>query len=423
MAKDCYLIPTADISLNHTCSSGSDGWAMIDEETSDDATTYITHTLTTTDSSLTSTFLLTGEIPYLKHGVVTAAKLIVRCYRATNLSGDTVVNGTATIDGISGNLTFNSGSWTTTTINLDANNFQVGQSYSKQLELTTSGNSGKNTLEARITQAIVQITYDADYTFTVSHRGDGGSEQVTSPVKLENTGKLLIYNTSPILKVLSNDIDVTQQIINFVPSGTFEVIETLDGASYGFAKSGNYWVSQNKGVSSSAAVCKVNFSTNSEYTLNVYVINYAQQGSDYGILSNLNQTLGTSNSADSSRKWIGNTAATNINSEQLITYDLPSGESFITIKFLKNNRTDQNNDTLQFRIELIPKYSEHYEYTVNDVDDDYDFIVYYELPYFKQNDSWNVGKKVFIKSGGHWIEQMKYSNIWNETVYYKYQFN
>ena len=35
------LRPTSDISLGHTCSSGSSGYAMLDEETADDGSTYI----------------------------------------------------------------------------------------------------------------------------------------------------------------------------------------------------------------------------------------------------------------------------------------------------------------------------------------------------------------------------------------------
>ena len=418
MAKNCYLIPTADIELKHTCVSGTDGWAMIDDEVSDDATTYITHTLTTTDSSLTSKFLITGSIPYLKNGYVSAARLIVRCYRATNLSGDTVVNGTVDLDGTTGNLTFTANTWTTSIINLNPNEFEVGKTYSKNLSITTSGNSGKNTLEARITQAIIEITYDADYTLTVSHRGTSGSEQITSPVKWEENGQLSIFNSDPILRVTMNDKDITDAIQFKQPQGSYSVTETLSGADYGFAQSGNYWVSQNKGVNSSAAVCRVDFTTNSEYTLNVYVINYAQQGSDYGMLSNLNQTFSTTNTADTTRKWIGNTAATNIATEQLITYDLPAGNNFITIKYLKNNRTNQNNDTLQFRIELIPKEAPHYIYTAQNVEDDLDFIIYYELPYFKQNGMYQIGKRLYKKINNIWIEQIVYSNTWDNTLHY-----
>ena len=56
------LRPTADSSLGHSCSSGSSGYALINEATADDDSTYIYQTITGTSSSnVSSTFKLSSS--------------------------------------------------------------------------------------------------------------------------------------------------------------------------------------------------------------------------------------------------------------------------------------------------------------------------------------------------------------------------
>lgn len=55
------LYPTADTSLNHSCSSGSSGFAMIDETSSDSDSTYIYQSVTSkTSTTVTSQFKISG---------------------------------------------------------------------------------------------------------------------------------------------------------------------------------------------------------------------------------------------------------------------------------------------------------------------------------------------------------------------------
>lgn len=56
------LRPTADVSLNHSCSTGSSGYALINEASADDDSTYIYQTITETSSSnVSSTFKLSSS--------------------------------------------------------------------------------------------------------------------------------------------------------------------------------------------------------------------------------------------------------------------------------------------------------------------------------------------------------------------------
>lgn len=57
------LRPIADVSLGHSCSSGSNGYAMINEATADDDSTYIYQNITSTSTTtVTSTFKLGGTL-------------------------------------------------------------------------------------------------------------------------------------------------------------------------------------------------------------------------------------------------------------------------------------------------------------------------------------------------------------------------
>lgn len=129
-------------------------------------------------------------------------------------------------------------------------------------------------------------------------------------------------------------------------------VEAVSGASYGFAlNSSGYYESGNKGKHSTAAVCKVVFNMATAATVTISVINYAESRYDYGLLSNIDTTLTTSEAADSSGvHWNGR--SNNSSSVQTVSYDVPEGEHFIYIKFRKDNSASSNNDSLQFKVNM-----------------------------------------------------------------------
>lgn len=64
VTRTITLRPSADISVGHSLSAGSSGYALISEATADNDSTYIYQTLSSTDSSsITSTFRLSGTMP------------------------------------------------------------------------------------------------------------------------------------------------------------------------------------------------------------------------------------------------------------------------------------------------------------------------------------------------------------------------
>ena len=423
MGRFAYLRPSKDVSLQHTCSSGSSGYAMIDEEECDNASTYIKQTVQSGDDggskeTKSSQFTFTGSVPALKHGIVQSASLVVVAYRGSNGT----YSGTISCGSTSGTIKFTSGDWVTTEIALNASDYACGNSYSKNVTIsTTITPSDKYSGEARITQSFIKIYYDAEYTLISETRGHGGTVEspITAPWEEWMGPKIMTDGGKRVLRLLMDGIDVTSDMKYIIPSGTYTV-NSVSGASYGFKlNDNNYYESQNKAQSNSAALCRVDFHCDGNCTANVYVINYAEATYDYGILSETEETLSTSYTSDSKYKWIGNTTAKNTANEQLITYNLTDGDDFIYIKYRKDGATDSNNDSLQFRIEMIPESTDpYYSYIIEGVDDDHTFLIYFELPSVKVDDTWNDISKIFKRVEGEWVEQTDYDMVFDEDTFY-----
>lgn len=134
----------------------------------------------------------------------------------------------------------------------------------------------------------------------------------------------------------------------------------MPGASYGFIKNSStgYYISQNKGYSSSYALCKVILKAPVAMKVDFNCINYAEANYDYGILSNLNTTLGLSSSADSSSSIYKSFKGSSMSTVQTVTYDVPAGEHFIYVKFIKDGSTNNNNDTLQFTVNQASSFDQ-----------------------------------------------------------------
>ena len=148
---------------------------------------------------------------------------------------------------------------------------------------------------------------------------------------------------------LDNGVDITSQLVGGIPTNTYAVTTQVSGASYGFPlnSSTGYYTSNNDGVSSSAAVCRVNFDFETECLVTIQYINYAEATYDYGIFGDVDEALSTSYTADSGAYHTCNASSDNTSSVQTLTYTIPAGTHFIDIKYRKDNYTDSNNDDLR----------------------------------------------------------------------------
>lgn len=288
--------------------------------------------------------------------------------------------------------------------------------------------------------ADLTVTYEWNATeYTVTATATGGSVDPTSvSLSTGDTQKFRlegITGQEELTSLTWNGQNVLSQAVRFdVGTANYEV-NTASGATYGFALSGNYYVSQNKAESSSAAVARVSFYLPVSATIKFYVINYAEATYDFGILGKLDTTLGTTDSTDSSSfyYWIGNTSEKNINSEQLVQYDnVAAGEHYIDVKYKKDAYTDSNNDTLQFRIEIelnepVDDGTFYYEYTCPGITGESQLVaVFGPTPerttyiYIKENGQWKSYNAIYKKVNGVWEKQSlkTWNTVFSETGKY-----
>ena len=172
---------------------------------------------------------------------------------------------------------------------------------------------------------------------------------------------------------LDNGVDITSQLQGGLPTNTYTVTTKVSGATYGFNlnTSTGYYVSTNNGVAKSASVARINMNFESSCVVTIQYINYAEANYDYGMFGKLDTAVatdgltassGSSSPSDSTSNY-QLAMASNNSSAQTITYTVPSGEHFIDIKYGKDDGTDSNNDTLQWKVLSIEATSAGGDYT------------------------------------------------------------
>lgn len=288
--------------------------------------------------------------------------------------------------------------------------------------------------------ADLTVTYEWNgIEYTVTANATGGSVDPTSV--LLSSGKTQkfrlegVTGKEELTSLTWNGQNVLSQAVRIDARAADYEVNTASGAAYGFALSGNYYVSQNKAKASSAAVARVSFNLPVSATIKFYVINYAEETYDFGILGKLDTTLGTTDSTDSSSLyyWIGNTSEKNISSEQLVQYDnVSAGEHYIDVKYKKDAYTDSYNDTLQFRIEIelnepVDDGTFYYEYTCPGVTGESQLVaVFGPTPerttyiYIKENGQWKSYNAIYKKVNGVWKKQSlkTWNTVFSETGKY-----
>lgn len=221
------------------------------------------------------------------------------------------------------------------------------------------------------------------------------------------------------ITITDNGTDVTSQFVEVQDTAQSYTVETV--GDYGFAlNSSGYYQSENKGISKTAAVCKVNIHVPVAATVTFSFINYAEQGYDFGVFGNVDETLSTSYYAagnsgasitDSSYKLACNTSSHNTSSVQTLDYELTAGDHFIYVKYSKDDASDANNDTLQFKVSITLDEpftpSTYWAYTIANITADHAIVVSAASStqlYVKQGSSWVQVSRAFVKSGGTWTE-------------------
>lgn len=263
--------------------------------------------------------------------------------------------------------------------------------------------------------ATVTVTYswnDIKYTITTSASGvtidPDGATQVS-----EGDNFTLRINATSGVTVTDNGTDVTSQLVTVQDTAETYSIENL--GSYGFElNSSGYYESQNKGISKTAAVCKVNFHVPVEATITFTFINYAEATYDFGVFGNIDVPLSTSYYAagssgatitDSNYKLACNTSTYNKSGTQTLTYTMEAGDHEIYVKYSKDDASDANNDTLQFKVAITLNEpftpGSHLEYRLTNVMAAHTIVV----------STGGDTSKLYLKISGTWTECTLYKKV------------
>lgn len=231
----------------------------------------------------------------------------------------------------------------------------------------------------------------------------------TTRVESGDSETITIYPDDPqITLILDNGVDVSSQLVAHGRAIENPVVSTAQGASYGFVYSSStgYYISNNKGVDKSAAVCRIDFDLPVRCLVTIEYINYAEATYDFGVFGNIDSPLSNnyyeagSNGAtitDNDYKLACNTSSYNSSSPQTITYEIPSGEHYINIKFSKDDATSSNNDTIQWKIVSIEplEANNYYTYTLNNINQDHSLVfIFGDVTYYFVNSSLNGNGKI-----------------------------
>ena len=236
---------------------------------------------------------------------------------------------------------------------------------------TTQGSAVTTYTNGSCTITVLDLPSIVRYDVDLSLSGGNFTSEHTNGIYSVREGRSLSCSFIPLsssdpIKVLKDNVDISNNLTSTTLTSSITVTTTALGAGYGFALSNGYYVSQNKGTAKSAAVARVNIVAVQTTTVTFSVINYAEQGYDFGVLGILDQELQPVYNSDNAGYWNGFSADRNISTVQTVTYTVPMGEHFIDVKFIKDDATNSNNDTLQFQVAMNPAAGQTVtQYTIN----------------------------------------------------------
>lgn len=159
------LRPSSDSSLQHSCSSGSNGYAMISESSADDASTYIYQSVSGTSSStVSSTFNLSGALPTGSFKII-SAKLYVRAASSGSgtYSGTYKLSTDSSTANMSLSTSFQTSTTTSTASSLIGNTYTSSNFPGLSIAISTTGrksSSKDSNFQVRVTQAYLELEYE-----------------------------------------------------------------------------------------------------------------------------------------------------------------------------------------------------------------------------------------------------------------------
>ena len=221
-----------------------------------------------------------------------------------------------------------------------------------QIAVSSGYYTGGNITVAAIPSTYVKPSYTkaaTTYTPTTTNQTISAGTYLTGAQTVKGDANLVASNIKSGVSIFG--VTGNYQGSGGSSGGNSYTVEEVPNASYGFAlNSDGYYESQNKGKSSSYAICKVVLNTVSTTDVVFDVINYAEGDYDYALFSTLDKTLNLNASADSSNVHKNFKGQQSVNVVKVTYANVPVGSHFIYVKFIKDGSQNDNNDSVQFKI-------------------------------------------------------------------------
>ncbi len=284
--------------------------------------------------------------------------------------------------------------------------------------------------------AEIEVTYTIPVYHTVSITNNTSVNVTPSDNNpLEGTDVEIMASSLSGIMVTDNGVDVTSQFTQRQSSA--ESYSVTNVGSYGFDlnSSTGYYVSNNKGVSKTAAVCRVDFYVPVSATITFTYINYAEESYDFGVFGDIDIALSDNYYAagsygatitDNDYKLACNSSTYNKSTAQTLTYTMSSGEHSIWVKYSKDDASDANNDTLQFKVAITLNEpftpGVYYGYDITNISADHIIVVSNISTtkiFVKVNGSWVQFSKAYKKVNGNWVEQSDLTTVFDSNTNYK----
>lgn len=332
-----------------------------------------------------------------------------------------LADGTSAINGSCDVITTTASTHEFTGVSADWNTI-VGYGNDFGIRINCRRASRNTTSYMYIYGAEIEVAYTLPvyHSVTISN-STSATVTVSDSNPLEGTDVEVRASTVTGIQITDNGVDVTSQFVQRTDSGASYDVENV--GSYGFTLNGStgYYVSNNRGISKSAAVARVDFHVPVAATITFTYINYAEQGYDFGVFGNIDVALsddyyaaGSSGATitDSSYKRACNTSTYNTSSTQTLSYDMSAGNHSIWVKFSKDDASDSNNDTLQFKVAITLDEpftpSTYWGYDIENIAADHAIVVTASAAgptlYVKLNGSWVQVSRAYVKQGGTWVQ-------------------
>lgn len=388
-----------------------------------DSTTYATVTNSRTSTTSYYIYVRGFDFSSLPTGAIVNDFTVRLKARESGVSTSTsykpyLANGTSAINGSCDVITTTAATHEFTGISADWDDL-VGYGSNFGIRINCRRASRNTTGYMYIYGAEIEV----DYTIPVHHsvtvsNTSSATVTVSDSNPLEGTNVEVRASTVSGITVTDNGADVTSQFVQRTETG--ESYSVVNVGDYGFTLNGStgYYVSQNEGISKTAALCRVDFHVPVAATITFTYINYAEQGYDFGVFGNVDVPLseyyyaaGSSGATitDSSYKRACNTSTYNTSSTQTLTYSMAAGDHSIWVKYSKDDASDDNYDTLQFKVAISLDEpftpSTYWGYDITNVRADHAIVVAAVATtalYVKLNGSWVQVTTAYRKVSGAW---------------------